>query len=541
MNLMNLETNDYSPQFFTENSIAVKGDELVYAPAESGDAAGRKVSRSVPSANRALVEMVQKKTHELIQAGEQILASSSRKEGKLEKPSKLELNALQNRVDHLRKNMAAMVEAGVIDGGDWIGELNAEHEKIQLQLHPTVKVRFSGGEELTVDVKTLTKNSDYFRGLLKSSFRKSDEGLMNLEVPLPVFQKMLEFVEKNKVEEADFQALVDDLMFADGIGVPEYRKAIIFKLTKVFPEVLPEILIEYPLALYASIAEDHILQKEFITVLANAISAEKDPKKKEKFEEALVEMINHCSIQLNYSEPKKILNKILAASDAVKSKFEYLEFGKLDPKDLKLDDEVFAFYVRSFPNLKHIGVHDQAITGKGFSALNQLHKLESVNISGCKGLQDDDLTALSQLPVKKVNFMDCRFTDAGIEKIKNCPLEEVNLSYCPISDTSLTYLSDKPVKTALFASCRLSNAGLKAIAKCPVEHVNFSSSSVDDEGLSSIQGWKLKRAIFNNCDYITDAGLKVFETMPIEFALFRGSRGVSDQAARELRRYPVTF
>jgi uncharacterized protein YjbI with pentapeptide repeats len=195
---------------------------------------------------------------------------------------------------------------------------------------------------------------------------------------------------------------------------------------------------------------------------------------------------------------------------------------------------VFAFYVKSFPNLKHIGVHDKTITGNGFSAVSQLHQLESVDISGCTGLQDDDLAALSELPIKKANFMNCKFTDAGIEMIKNCPLEEVNLSYCPITDASPAFFSDKPLKVAKFAGCRLSNAGLEAISICPLEDINFVNSSVDDKGLSSLQGKKLKRVIFNNCDYITDAGLKVFDPMPIEIAQFRGCRGVSDKAAKQV-------
>eukprot|EP00742_Colponemidia_sp_Colp-10_P011434 GILJ01012704.1.p1 GENE.GILJ01012704.1~~GILJ01012704.1.p1 ORF type:complete len:375 (+),score=15.74 GILJ01012704.1:19-1143(+) len=155
-------------------------------------------------------------------------------------------------------------------------------------------------------------------------------------------------------------------------------------------------------------------------------------------------------------------------------------------------------------------------------------RLHTLNISGCRGIVDEDLTLLSGL--KNLNATYCTITGSCFEQMPN--LENVNVSCCTqILNSSLSHLQN--VRTLNISIChQITDDGLSRLSKL--------IESLDMTYCDGIVGnvfekfCSLRKLDVTDCQQITDSTLRYLQG--VEWLDIGGCKKISDSGFQYLGR-----
>lgn len=112
------------------------------------------------------------------------------------------------------------------------------------------------------------------------------------------------------------------------------------------------------------------------------------------------------------------------------------------------------------------------------ASLENLTRLESLHLFGCL-IRDDQLAALSKLPLKRLNLVRTNITDAGLYYLRACPLVAINLGRTRITGSGLQFLERKTLKHLSLSRCsHLTSDGLKGLQGLQLNRLSLIQTSI---------------------------------------------------------------
>lgn len=155
-------------------------------------------------------------------------------------------------------------------------------------------------------------------------------------------------------------------------------------------------------------------------------------------------------------------------------------------------DQALASLAR-LPNLRHFGADHSPFTGKALIALKDSPNFVSLRFGGCP-FDDDGLKALGELTqMKDANISHLRFTSVGFPSLaKLVNLEKLSISpafepyYISSDFTALSGL--KHFKTLVVSEMALPyEDGLDHLKNCPLERLELHDCRVSDSDLEKVK------------------------------------------------------
>ena len=171
------------------------------------------------------------------------------------------------------------------------------------------------------------------------------------------------------------------------------------------------------------------------------------------------------------------------------------------------------------PRLRSIGLDGPLLTDRGIEALADLPDLEFLNLMSPRPqrtrFSDASLVALGRLGSLKDLFLNGgRFTDVGLDAVRGCPFDRLNLDAIEASEAGIARLLAGRSFTYLgLHGSGVTDAALPHLAGHLTgrSSLDLTRSRVTDAGMPLVAALKL-RALVLNATAVTDAGLATLAT-----------------------------
>jgi serine/threonine protein kinase len=195
----------------------------------------------------------------------------------------------------------------------------------------------------------------------------------------------------------------------------------------------------------------------------------------------------------------------------------------LRKSDVRDSDLALLSYL---PDLRTLDLGETSITNRGLGSLELLKELKELYLDGCQNIDDDGISPLVWLPLRKLVLSRTGIGDDGIAQLpqgRNPPgtswfLEELDLSSTRISDSVFYSLGHLPrLKQLNISACkRISGKvtsgvgrGLADLRDGPLRKLDLSRSPrIDDASLAGLKDWKWLEDLDLSETDVGDAGLE---------------------------------
>lgn len=173
-------------------------------------------------------------------------------------------------------------------------------------------------------------------------------------------------------------------------------------------------------------------------------------------------------------EEETVPARLITASNKKKF-FEYLEENGMKIKNLNLTGSSFKIsnidlekIIECCASIETLCLTGSKIDGEGIQHLNQLTKLQSLNLS-LLDISDEGFALLALPSLQSLDLSSClNITNKGLAHLINFPaLQNLNLSYLKITDEDLEHLKDLPsLKSVSLYNCKeIKDVGISVLPK----------------------------------------------------------------------------
>ena len=175
--------------------------------------------------------------------------------------------------------------------------------------------------------------------------------------------------------------------------------------------------------------------------------------------------------------------------------------------------------VTLFPNLKRLKAEDTKVDAKCFQKMLGWKLLENLDLERSKGVNDNGLKYLAELPALKVlRLKNCHITDSELKILATFPvLTDLNLeNNSAVTDGGALFIPQfRALQSLNLGMTEITNKALEYISKSPslVSLDLVECVSIDDKGLESLAKLvSLKRLNLHSRHRFSFTGLEHFQS-----------------------------
>jgi hypothetical protein len=172
--------------------------------------------------------------------------------------------------------------------------------------------------------------------------------------------------------------------------------------------------------------------------------------------------------------------------------------------------------LRHLKRLRNLRLTGMQITARGLANIEELTDLEQLDLSTCRGVDDDAMACLAGLRnLVELKLHGGRFsrayrnvTGAGVAHLeKLTKLQRLEMTAMNGTDYDLHTLTS--LRRLILAGTTFSDKDMEGLAKLTdLEELNLSGTSITDEGMKHLAGLKKLHTLRLNGGPITDTGMK---------------------------------
>ena len=145
-------------------------------------------------------------------------------------------------------------------------------------------------------------------------------------------------------------------------------------------------------------------------------------------------------------------------------------------------------------------------------ALRECRRLESISFAH-SSIRDDDLSQMSELPLKELKVIYGDITDAGLKSLDGSSLRKLVLVQTSVTDGGLKHLRRMHSLSVLrLYGVQVTDEGLRELAGLPLTHLALMQTDITDDGLGHLTTLPLQ-ALDLRDTAVTPEGLRVLKGM----------------------------
>jgi hypothetical protein len=167
-------------------------------------------------------------------------------------------------------------------------------------------------------------------------------------------------------------------------------------------------------------------------------------------------------------DPKKLPAKVFENVTSAGATITFLKLTKLQGLALS----ALKSNAKCFPNLFRLQLNGSTLLPNTLSALRYFPKLEWLNLSHCKAVNDSSLQGVMERCPQLVGLYlkGCAISDKGLSFLVGSKIKVLNLSSTGITDTGLRRISQLPLEELTVAFSSMRRGDTLAV---PVKYLNF--------------------------------------------------------------------